>query len=108
MISLLFKLSLTELLQMRDLSVLKQSNMTNYITVFVTHHWKTDITSQNEQQFANILELVSRFLTDSHTNQSHTLQSSITIDQYNALYVFSLLIYLPIYFLSNLFLTMID
>ena len=90
MISLLFKLSLAELLKMRDLSVIKESNMTNYLTVFVTLHWKTDITLQNEQQFVNILELLSRFLTDKHAKSNLPLQSSLTIDQYNALYVFFL------------------
>ena len=78
---------------MRNLSVLKESNITNYLTVFVTLHWKTAITSQNEQHFVNILELLSRFLTDSHTKQCLHLQSSPTIDQYNALYVY-LIIYL--------------
>ena len=72
---------------MRNLSVLKESNITNYLTAFVTLHWKTTITSQNEQHFVNILELLSRFLTDSHTKQSLHLQSPTTIDQYNALYV---------------------
>lgn len=76
-ISLLYKLSLAELLQMRDLSKLNASNLTNYVTIFVVQNWDVPITKSNYDQFSSMLDLIARFATDTMKQQGSSTVPSL-------------------------------
>ena len=79
-LNLLYKLSLAELLQMRDLSTLNASNLASYVKVFVLLNWKATITAANQTQFLNMLELISRFATDTTAHLEVT--DEVSLDAY--------------------------
>lgn len=83
-LNLLYKLSLEELLQMRDLSKLKSQNLASYVKLFVLLNWKASITAANQNQFMNMLELISRFATDTTTHLEPV--NEVSLEAYAKLY----------------------
>lgn len=71
---LLYKLSLGDLFQMKNLSKVKAANINSFVFVFVQQFWKScrlpcirfilALSKQNEAQFAAMIELISRFFSD--------------------------------------------
>lgn len=81
-LSILYKLSLEELLQMRDLSKLKPQNLSSYVKIFVLLNWKASITAANQNQFMNMLELIARFATDTTTHTEEGAVDEVSLDAY--------------------------
>lgn len=81
-LSILYKLSLEELLQMRDLSKLKPQNLASYVKIFVLLNWKASITASNQNQFMNMLDLIARFATDTTTHAEEGAVDEVSLDAY--------------------------
>ena len=81
-LSILYKLSLEELLQMRDLSKLKPQNLASYVKIFVLLNWKASITAANQNQFMNMLDLIARFATDTTTHTEEGAVDEVSLDAY--------------------------
>ena len=86
-LAILYKLSLEELLQMRDLSKLKSQNLASYVKIFVLLNWKASITAANQIQFMNMLELIARFATDTTTHAEEAVDE-VSLDAYAKLSMF--------------------